>query len=44
VESLHSRVGGRHHGITAARDTAQGLVIVSRGSGRVLLDRSGGGV
>ena len=43
VESLHSRVGGRHHGITAARDTAQGLVIVSRGSGRVLLDRSGGG-
>jgi len=44
VESLHSRVGGRHHGVTAARDTAQGLVIVSRGSGRVLLDRSGGGV
>ena len=43
VESLHSRVGGRHHGITAACDTAQGLVIVSRGSGRVLLDRSGGG-
>src|ERR1700736_5285385 len=44
VESLHSRVGGRHHGITAACDTAQGLVIVSRGSGRMLLDRSGGGV
>jgi hypothetical protein len=44
VESLHSRVGGRNHGITAARDTAQGLVIVSSGSGRVLLDRSGGGV
>jgi hypothetical protein len=44
VESLHSRVGGRHHGVTAARDTAQGLVIVSRGSGRVLLDRWGGGV
>ena len=44
VESLHSQVGGRHHGITAARDTAQGLVIVSRGSGRLLLDRSGGAV
>ena len=42
VESLHSRVGGHHHGITAARETAQGLVIVSKGSGRVLLDRSGG--
>jgi hypothetical protein len=41
VESLHSRVGGKVHGITAARDTAQGLVIVSSGSGRLLLDRSG---
>jgi sugar lactone lactonase YvrE len=40
VESLHSRVGGRHHGITAACETAQGLVIVSKGSGRVLLDRT----
>ena len=37
VESLHSRVGGRYHGITAAIETAQGLVIVSKGSGRVLL-------
>jgi hypothetical protein len=42
VQSMHSRVGGRHHGITAACETAQGLVIVSKGSGRVLLDRSGG--
>jgi hypothetical protein len=42
VESLHSRVGGKYHGITAACETAQGLVIVSKGSGRVLLDRSGG--
>ncbi|MEA2814041.1 MAG: hypothetical protein QOI93_1738, partial [Rhodospirillaceae bacterium] len=42
VQSLHSRVGGHHHGITAACETAQGLVIVSKGSGRVLLDRSGG--
>ena len=39
LESLHSRVGGRHHGITAARETAQGLVIISKGSGRVILDR-----
>jgi sugar lactone lactonase YvrE len=42
VQSLHSRVGGRYHGITSACESAQGLVIVSKGSGRVLLDRSGG--
>ena len=41
LESLHSRVGGRYHGITAARDVAQGLVIVSKGSGRVILARAG---
>jgi hypothetical protein len=41
VETLHSRVGGRHHGITAAIQTAQGVVIVSKGSGRVLLQQSG---
>jgi sugar lactone lactonase YvrE len=41
VESLHSRVGGRYHGISAAAETAQGLVIVSKGSGRVLLHQSG---
>jgi sugar lactone lactonase YvrE len=40
-ESLHSRVGGRYHGITAVRETAQGLVVVSKGHGRVLLDTSG---
>jgi sugar lactone lactonase YvrE len=40
VESLHSRVGGHHHGVTAACETSQGLVIVSKGSGQVLLDRS----
>lgn len=39
LESLHSRVGGRYHGITAARDVAQGLVIVSKGSGRIILDK-----
>jgi sugar lactone lactonase YvrE len=37
VESLHSRVGGRHHGITAAIEAVQGLVVISKGSGRVLL-------
>jgi sugar lactone lactonase YvrE len=41
VESLHSRVGGRYHGITAARDTQAGLVIVSKGHGRVLLADAG---
>jgi len=37
LETLHSRVGGRHHGVTAAIETAQGIVIISKGSGRVLL-------
>ena len=37
VETLHSRVGGRYHGVTAAIETAQGFVIISKGSGRVLL-------
>jgi sugar lactone lactonase YvrE len=37
VESLHSRVGGRYHGITGAGETKQGLVVVSKGHGRVLL-------
>ena len=41
VETLHSRVGGKNHGITAAIETAQGVVIVSKGSGRVLLHQSG---
>jgi Strictosidine synthase len=38
IDSLHSRVGGRHHGVTAAAETKQGLVIVSKGHGRVLLE------
>lgn len=37
VETLHSRVGGKQHGITAAVETVQGVVIVSKGGGRVLL-------
>jgi sugar lactone lactonase YvrE len=40
VETLHSRVGGRYHGITATIETAQGVVIVSKGSGRLLLHRA----
>jgi sugar lactone lactonase YvrE len=40
VETLHSRVGGRYHGITAAIETEQGVVIVSKGSGRVLLQQA----
>ncbi len=40
-ESLHSRVGGRYHGITAACATAQGVVIISKGMGRALLYRPG---
>jgi sugar lactone lactonase YvrE len=41
VETLHSRVGGKNHGITDAIETAQGMVIISKGSGRVLLQRAG---
>ena len=37
VESLHSRADGANHGITAACDTPQGLVIASKGAGRLLL-------
>jgi hypothetical protein len=35
--SIHSRAGGRFHGITGACATPQGLVIASRGAGRLLL-------
>jgi len=41
VESLHSRVGGRFHGIFAVIETDQGVVIVSKGAGRVLLQEKG---
>jgi hypothetical protein len=40
VETLHSRVGGRYHGITATIETVHGVVIVSKGSGRLLLHRA----
>ena len=39
VIEKHSRVGGRYHGITAAIETAKGLVFVSKGSGRLLLHK-----
>jgi len=41
IETLHSRVGGKNHGITSAIETAQGVVIISKGSGRVLLHQPG---
>jgi sugar lactone lactonase YvrE len=41
--SIHSRAGGRFHGITGACTTPQGLVIASRGAGRLLLDRGDAG-
>lgn len=40
VESLHSRVGGRHHGITSVREAAQGLIVIAKGAGRILIDRT----
>ncbi|WGS18205.1 MULTISPECIES: hypothetical protein [unclassified Bradyrhizobium] len=36
-DSLHSRAGGRFHGITAACATSRGIVIAARGAGRLLL-------
>ncbi|HLJ64388.1 MAG TPA: hypothetical protein VKT70_09790 [Stellaceae bacterium] len=37
IESLHSRVGGRYHGVTSAGDTREGLIVLSKGNDRVLL-------
>jgi sugar lactone lactonase YvrE len=37
TDSLHSRAGGRFHGITAACATSRGIVIAARGAGRLLL-------
>jgi hypothetical protein len=37
TDSLHSRAGGRFHGITAACATRSGVVIAARGAGRLLL-------
>ena len=41
TSSFHSRAGGRFHGITGGCITPQGLVIASRGAGRLLLEREG---
>ena len=41
--SIHSRAGGRFHGITGACTTPQGLVIASRGAGHLLLERGDAG-
>lgn len=34
--SLHSRVGGRHHGITAVAESGEFLYVLSKGSERIL--------
>jgi len=37
VDSLHSRAGGKFHGITGAAATPQGVVIAARGTGQLVL-------
>jgi Strictosidine synthase len=37
TDSIHSRAGGRFHGVTGAYATTQGVVIAARGAGRLLL-------
>ena len=37
TDSLHSRAGGRFHGVTGACDTQYGVLIAARGAGRLLL-------
>ncbi|WP_298259406.1 SMP-30/gluconolactonase/LRE family protein [Bradyrhizobium sp.] len=37
TDSLHSRAGGRFHGVTGACDTQYGVVIAARGAARLLL-------
>jgi SMP-30/Gluconolactonase/LRE-like region len=37
TDSLHSRAGGRFHGVTGACDTQYGVVIAARGAGKLLL-------
>jgi hypothetical protein len=39
TSSIHSRAGGRFHGIAGACATPQGTVIAARGAGRLLLSR-----
>lgn len=37
TDSLHSRAGGRFHGVTGACDTQNGVVVAARGAGKLLL-------
>ena len=39
TDSLHSRAGGRFHGVTGACDTQYGVVIAARGAGKLLLHK-----
>jgi hypothetical protein len=41
TDSLHSRAGGRFHGVTGACDTQYGVVIAARGAGQLLLYTGG---
>lgn len=34
--SLHSRVGGRHHGVTAVAESTDRLLVLAKGAGRIL--------
>ena len=43
VESLHSLVDGQHHGVTAVAPWKNDLLVVSKGSGRLLLVKGTGG-
>ena len=43
VESLHSRVGGSCHGVTAARPAGGRLYIVSKGHSKLLVRAETGG-
>jgi hypothetical protein len=41
TDSVHSRAGGRFHGVTAACETPQGVVVAARGTGVLLLCAGG---
>jgi len=43
VDSLHSRVDGHNHGITAAREIGDTLYVVSKGNHRILVQSLGRG-
>ena len=34
--SLHSRVGGKHHGVVAVAERGDELFVLSKGAGRIL--------